>query len=117
MPTLCEGQSRVDQGCDIELSELHPLVIARIVVEWSRFDPTFPMRPWGFEMLGTHATVGNDTWNVGRLDKGTVPAFQITRNIGTFGGPRGQDTWRLDLKDLQDNGCGAKMVHVGRVRQ
>lgn len=94
------------------LADLHPLVISRITVEWARIDREFPMRRWGEEYLGTHVTLGNDMWIIGRYDKGTEPVLQITLEKGARGGEKSQHNWRVPITELRERGCQAELGRI-----
>lgn len=95
-----------------KVSDLHPLVVARIVCEWARIDSMFPMRFWGNDQLGTHAGLGNDRWYVGRDDKQAEMVLQITLDKEVLGRGEGQFTWRLPVSDLHLRGCNAELIPV-----
>ena len=95
-----------------KLGDFHPLVIARLVVEWARIDREFPMRQWGSDILGTHVTIGLDRYFVGRDDKQSVTYFQITLEKGSYGGAMSQTTWRFSLPDLQEKLCDVELVNI-----
>lgn len=83
------------------VGDLPLLVIARLVCEWARIDSTFPMRLWGADQLGTHVTIGNDRWYIGRKDKQADMVFRVTCDIGAYGRSQGEKSWEVGMDALR----------------
>lgn len=95
-----------------ELGDFHPLVVARVVVEWARIDRLFPMQMWGHEYLGTHVTVGLDRYFIAYNAQQPQIYFYVTREIEALGKRLGQETWRTTPEELHERGCHARMERV-----
>lgn len=91
------------------LADFHPLVIARVVCEWSRIDREFPMQLWGHEYLGTHVRVGSCRYLIAYNAQQPKIFIQITEEDETT---RTQRTWRLWVDQLRIEGTQAILESV-----
>lgn len=90
-----------------ELSDFHPLVIAKIVVEWARIDRNFPMQAWGHEYVGTHVRVESVKYYIGYNAQQAEHFLQLTAECEKR---KAQKTWRIWIKDLQAYGMKAELT-------
>lgn len=88
----------------VQIGDLHPLVIARIVCEWAKMDPLFPMRMFGAGDRGRHVTVDSDRWHIssGLLDR-REQVILITHEPDAYRAGAPGVTKKIRLSDLQEN--------------
>lgn len=111
--TLDKSTAQYVGASAIEISCLPMLVVARLVCEWARIDPLFPIKLWGHEYLGTPVTIANDRWLVGSNAQGTEHYVTVSLEQGAMGGAdKWQGTWRVTVNELREKEMEAELVKV-----
>lgn len=95
-----------------KVSDLHLLVIARIVCEWAQVDPTFPQRGWGQFEIGQPVTIYSDRYHISRKLVGPDRFINISCQPKVYGIGGQQINFRIKTEDLKNLGLKAPLIYV-----